>query len=329
VCEQEENVWNQDTPYFWRFALPGSGVPPEAEELAAGYYEKQDYPHAKAAFELLTELFDGYAEGHNYLGLIALEEGRLDEAVASFEKTIELGRKLFPKRISKKRFWSDDATRPYMRGLMNLALALNRADRFDEALALCDRLENECGDEVTASWHRATICLNLGRWSQAASSAGGIVGLDAEASFLQAFALHASGERQTAVAAFLHAALNHPRTARMLLALRTSREPRGYDEISDHNAGVNLIRALHAYLARPPRGFRRFFTALVADPRVAKLLDEVRDAAHRFRENRKGGDRSALERMNQMRSRAFAEAETHRLRDFFDGSLPAAMEARP
>jgi hypothetical protein len=61
---------------------------------------------------------------------------------------MEVGRKLFPARIGKKRYRSDHSTRPDMRGLRNLALTLNQTGRFDEALALCDRLENECGDHM-------------------------------------------------------------------------------------------------------------------------------------------------------------------------------------
>jgi hypothetical protein len=48
-----------------------------------------------------------------------------------------------------------------MRGLQNLALTLNEAGRFPEALTVCDRLVDECGDEVAATWHRAAVYLTL------------------------------------------------------------------------------------------------------------------------------------------------------------------------
>ena len=111
-------------------------------------------------FRLLVDCFDGYAEVFNYLGLIALAQRKLDEAIEHFRKIIELGRKRFPPRIGKNRYWSDHATRPYMRGLQNLTLTLNEAGRFPEAPAICDRLADECGDEVAATWHRAAIYLN-------------------------------------------------------------------------------------------------------------------------------------------------------------------------
>jgi hypothetical protein len=83
-----------------------------------------------------------------------------EHAASFYERTIELGRKPFPARISKKRYWSDLSRRPYMRGLRNLALALNESERFAEALAICDRLEDECGDGPAAASHRAVIFLN-------------------------------------------------------------------------------------------------------------------------------------------------------------------------
>ncbi len=169
--DQSESRWNVDNPFYWRFALQGRDVPPDTEEHAAGFYERGEYDRAEAIFRLLVDSFDGYAEGYNYLGLIAQEKRNLDEALAHFQKTVELGRKLFPTRISKKRYWNDHATRPYMRGLRNLASTLNEAGRFEEALALCDRLDDECGDDITATWHRAVIYLNTGKWQQAAAAA--------------------------------------------------------------------------------------------------------------------------------------------------------------
>lgn len=101
-----------------------------------------------------------------------------------------LGRQLFPVRISKKRYWSDHITRPYMRGLRNLALTLNQASRFHEALAICARLEQECGDEFTAASYRADIYLNTRKWQQAADCARRSGGdLDPSAGFTEAFAL--------------------------------------------------------------------------------------------------------------------------------------------
>lgn len=162
--DQKQNEWNTDNPFFWRFALRGREVPPDTEEHAAGFYERGEYGKAEAIFHLLVDCFDGYAEGYNYLGLIAREQRKLDEAIAHFQKTVEIGRTRCPARIGRKRYWSDHRTWPYIRGLRNLALTLNEAGRFDEARALSDRIESEGGDELTVAAHRAGIDLNTRNW---------------------------------------------------------------------------------------------------------------------------------------------------------------------
>lgn len=313
--DQEQNEWNADNPFYWRFALNGRSVPPDTEDHAAGFYERGEYDRAKAVFQLLVDCFDDYAEGHNYLGLIALEQRKLDEALVHFEKTSELGRKLFPARISKKRYWSDHITRPYMRGLRNRALTLNEAGRFGEALALCDRLEQECADEFTAASFRASIYLNTRKWQPAADCARRSGGdLDPSAGFTEAFALFEQGRREDVLATFLRAALHYPRSARMLVGVRT-KAPGFAEEARDHDAGTSLHRALHAYLRDQSPAARRFFGALVRDPRVAKLLDESIAVVRRWHEEHRAGDRSAFDRMTLMRSREFANAEGRRLRD--------------
>lgn len=308
--------WNADNPFYWRFALQGRDVPADTEEHAAGLYERGEYEPAAAVFRLLVDCFDGYAEGYNYLGLIALAQRKLDQAIEHFRKTIELGRKRFPPRISRKRYWSDHATRPYMRGLQNLALTLNEAGRFPEALATCDRLAGECGDEVSATWHRAAVYLNTRQWGRAADAAQR-TRLDPAGGFLAAFAYFELGQRDKALGEFLHAALNHPTAARMLAVERTrgKRTVTSRDEAEDHNMGVSLLRGLHAYLRGQSRVARRFFRDVVRDARVVRLLDESAAVVRRWHEQHRTGEREAFDRMQRMHSREFAEAEAGKLRD--------------
>lgn len=313
--EQKEDEWNQDNPFFWRFALQGRRVPPDTEEQAAGFYERGEYEKAGAIFQLLIDCFPGYAEGHNYLGLIAYEQRKLEEARGHFEKTIEVGRKLFPARIGKKRFWSDHSTRPYMRGLRNLTLTLNAAANFDEALALCDRLETECGDDFSAGYFRAVISLNTRKWEQSAEFAERYGGdLDPSCGFIEACALFELGRLEEVLPAFLHAALNFPRAARMLFGRRMT-AAKSNDEARDHNTGLTLQWNLHAYLKSQPRAAKKFFQVLVLDPRVAKLLDESIAVVRRRHDEHPTGNRSAFDRMQTMHSRMFAVAEASKLRD--------------
>lgn len=309
--------WNADNPFYWRFALQGRDVPPDTEEHAAGLYERGEYERATAVFRLLVDCFDAYAEGYNYLGLIALAQRKLDEAIEHFRKTIELGRTRFPARISKKRYWSDHATRPYMRGLRNLALTLNEAGRFPEALAICDQLVDECGDELTATWHRAAICLNTRQWELAAEAARQTIGLHPSGGFLMAFANLELGRHNDALEAFLHAALNHPRAARMLAGEKTrgKHTVTSADDAQDHNTGLSLLCGLHAYLRGQSRASKRFFRDVVRDARVMRLLDESVTVVRRRHEQHPTGEREAFDRMQRMHSLRFAQAEARKLQD--------------
>jgi tetratricopeptide (TPR) repeat protein len=140
--------------------LQGNKVPSEAEQQAAEHYNRGEYDRAEAVFKLLIECFKDYAEGYNYLGLIALAKENLQEAISNFGRTMKMGRKLFPPNLARRHYWSDLSTRPYMRGMKNMILALIRAGHYDNALSYCDRLEKECGDEITANSYRADIYLN-------------------------------------------------------------------------------------------------------------------------------------------------------------------------
>ncbi|MCP3962303.1 MAG: hypothetical protein GY719_31050 [bacterium] len=312
LCEQEASEWNADNPFYWRFALRGSEVPPEIEEQAADLYHQGEYQRAAAVFGLLIECFDRYAEGYNYLGLIALEQELLEEAIGHFEKTVEVGRRLFPKRIAKSRYWSDHSTRPYMRGLQNLALTLNQTGSYEEALAICDRLERECDDDINAASTRASVFLNTGRWQEAAEAALHLHRIGPAESLVAAMAFFELGETHRAVELFVHGALNHPRTARMLAGERMGR-PKASEEIRDHNTGVALKRALDHYLNSSSATSRGFFQHLVRHPQVVALLEEIEALVQRWHHQRSTPKREAFERMTVMHSLEFARAEAERI----------------
>ncbi len=262
----------------------------------------------------MIDCYGEYAEGYNYLGLIAYQQHKLDQAVSHFEKTMELGRKLFSARMPKKWYWRDHHTRPYMRGLRNLVMTLNEATRFDEALKLCDRLVDECGDDFIAARYRADIFLNTGKWqsaAQAAHGAGG--GMSAPEGFVEAFALFELGQTGDVLATFLAAALRYPRAARMLVGLRTP-EPKSSEEARDHNTGVGMLRGLHAYLKTRSRRSRMFFSSVVRDARVVQLLDESVAIVRRWHDDR-SSDRAAFDRMKLIHSREFARSEANKLVD--------------
>ena len=310
--KQERNQWNVDNPFYWRFALQGAGVPPDIEEQVAGFYERSEYDRAAVLFRFLTDCFDDYAEGHNYLGLISLRREKLEEAIGHFQKAMELGRKHFPKRMARSRYWSELSTRPYMRAMRNLTFALNRAGRYEEALQYCERLEQECGDVLSPASYRTWIYLNTGRWLEAGSSALKLQHLDASESLVAAFALYELSRMEDAASSFLHGALNFPRAAKILVGIRT-KSPKNRDEALDHNAGVDIRRNLESYMLGRGRRSNRFFKRFLEQPRVSELLAEIEEVRKRWHDQHRTGEREAFDRMHQMQTPEFARRETEKL----------------
>jgi tetratricopeptide (TPR) repeat protein len=300
--------------FYWRFAMYGNEVPQDVEDLASDAYEKGEWDRAEAIFGLLAESFDHYAEGYNFLGCIAHERGNTDQATALFRKAAATGRNLFPKRIARYRYWSDLKTRPYMRALMNLAMSLNEARHYDEALAVCDHLEKECQDELTADSHRAEILLNMGRWTEAAATAHRLSRLDASRDFIAAFAFAESGQWQESLASFLHAALNDPFAAR-LLAGAACRKPGNSTEADDYNTGVRLLRSLAAYLGeRRSRKTRQFFHRVIHHPRIRQLLAEV-ELRRKRRAEVHPPSREDFDRLTVMQESEFAKEQAQGMTD--------------
>lgn len=312
ACEERQADDGEDDPFFWRYALRGREVPEGVEEIAAELYERGRLDDAEPIFRLLTEAFEGYAEGHNYLGLIALARGDLGAAAAEFRRTIELGRRGFPRRLAKKGYQDELSTRPYLRGLRNLSLTLARAGEHEEALALCDRLERECGDDLTADARRATISLNVGRWQEALTAADRLHRLYPEQNLFAALAAFELGRKDEARWRFLHGALNQPRTARMLLGLRTTApDPRRRDEVEDHNAGVDGLQDLRPFLGRRAGGWKRFFRAMLREPEVGALLAEKEAVVRRWSgpHEPQAEWRAAFDRLQLMNSPGFAREQ--------------------
>lgn len=303
-----ETPATQDTAqeFFWSLASDHE-IPPEIEEHAAEYYERRDYDRARAAFTLLTESFEDYAEGHNYLGLIALDQCRLDDAILHFQKTMELGRKLFPSRIARKSWWLDLRTRPYMRGLRNLALATLQAGRSDEVLVLCDRLEKECFDEATAAAYRANGMLNKGLWAEARQQALLVRNTSPQLSLVASLAAYELESLDDARSDFVHAMLNAPRTVASVLGVPYLGVPQGL-EIDEHEGGIAARRSLVTYLASWSPAARAFFRKLWDHEQLRRLRAELVEVTERWRTLRSGTDRRDYDRAMQLRSPEFAHS---------------------
>jgi len=298
---REDDRFRGADEFHWRFEAPADGVSVDAEEHAVGLYERGQYAEAERAFRLFVACFPSYAEGHNYLGLIALAQHRTEDAVTEFRVTAEKGRRLFPKRIPKDSWWGDHATRPYMRGLRNLALTLNRLGRYDEALELCDTLEKECHDDLTADAYRASVYLNTGRYVEAAERALRLVAIWPDDLFVAGFALAECGD-PGAAAVLVRAVLHHPRAAQAVVGGRVPKAT-SRDEWLDDEAGRALRENLAGWFGAKRRPGLTLLRAVLEAESTRLALAELRQAEDAWRSNTPG----ALSRIQQLREAAHAE----------------------
>lgn len=89
------------------------------------------------------------------------------------------------------------------------------------------------------------------------------------------------GHRDEARSWFLRGAFNRPRTARILLGLRTGHPEIG-SEARDHNGGISELRNLADFLDRWPPASKDFFRGLWKGAPVQRVVAEVEDLIRRL-----------------------------------------------
>jgi tetratricopeptide (TPR) repeat protein len=315
LCDTEPDEFNRDNEFYWRWRLRGKEVPADTEEEISELYNQGDLDRAEAIVRLLADSFEIDAENHNYLGLIALDRGKLEEAERHFTKMMDLSRKRLPRRLTPRLFKTNDRGKPYRRGLSNLLITLNRLGRYDEALRLADQIEYVCGDRAGAECHRADIHLNRGAWEEAVSAARYVRKLWPEMSFVAAMGSFELGRMEESVADFLHGACNLP-GAVPLMTGRRAKAPKTRDEFRDRQAVASFSQDLAGHMARNGTQARRFFGKLTANPRFGELMGEIEELRRRCDEERGTSTRIAWDLLRHMESPKFAAesaAEIHRL----------------
>jgi tetratricopeptide (TPR) repeat protein len=305
LCDAKPDEYNRDNEFYWRFRLRGREVPPDTEEEVSALYDRGDLDRTEAVVRLLIDTFEDDAENHNYLGLIALDRGDLDEAVRHFTVMMELARKRLPRRLTPRLFANNHRGKPYRRGLSNLILTLNRLGRFDQALAHADQLDKVCGD-YAGEYYRALIHLNRGAWEDAAIAARHVRNLWQETSFVAALASFEMGKSEEAVADFLHGACNHPAAAH-LVAGRRAKKPTTHEEARDWDVGTTLLKNAGTYFAKRGTRARRFLGSLITSPPIASLLGDIEETRRQRDQERQGSTRVAWNLLRRMESVKFAQ----------------------
>jgi hypothetical protein len=157
---------------------------------------------------------------------------------------------------------------------------------------------------VHAAGHRSAACLSLGDWQGALRAALHIHCEAPHESLTAALAAYELGRLDDARTWFVHAMMNVPRNAARMVGRRLT-DPRGYDEVKDHNGGVALHGSIRGFSARRSRSSARFFASLWSE--FTGLRDELAAARVRLAKDRTGADRSAFDRIAEMCSLDFAE----------------------
>ena len=210
-------------------------------------------------------------------------------------------------------YWSDHKTRPYIRGLRNLALALTRHGSFKEALLVCDKLEDECGDPFTARCHRAAIFLNTGNWSKSEENAHSVLDMSPMEGVIVACSQFEQGHLVDARKHFLFAAFNNPLGTEMVMSGRANK-PKDFLEAEDYNSGVGLRLTIRPYLTQRSAKAKAFFDSLLANPEVAKLRAEVLYcASNHSKIKAPGKHNSNFKRWHELRHMSFATSMANKI----------------
>lgn len=308
LCDEQASEWNVDNPFFWRFRTRSGEAPPRVMEKLDGLYANGELAKVEALARFFIECFDHYADGHHYLGLVALQRDQPQRAVGHFEDTMAVGRTLFPKRLAKKHYWHDISTRPYVRGMRSLAVALLRSGQLERSLEVCHQLESQCGEDEVAASCRSRVFLASQSWEASLAQAVPLVEFWPVHSFIAAFAGFELGRARQADASFLHGLLNLPHAGHQLVGAPCP-DPENLHEAQDHDEGVELVRDLEAYLAGDCQAARRHFGRLLQYERTKHLLEEKRQLTLRWDSRSDERDRDVYERMTRMATVEFAHLE--------------------
>jgi tetratricopeptide (TPR) repeat protein len=283
-----DSKFTRDTPSLWRQAAKSRNVPLRGWEDLDNLWDGTKYAEVKALGGLLSGAFPMFADARNYLGLAAMERGEFAAALAHFRDAEDVGRKQFPRRIAKSRYWSDHATRPFLRAIMHQVSAHNRLGEYDTALALCDRLTRDYGQDISADDLRVPVLLNAGSWAEAARVADSLVGLYPVNHFPLALAYWELGERTKAHEHFVCGAVQLPATGALLVG---GSVPKGIaNDPRDYNTGVSLLRHMWAYRQRHKKSLQAF-RPLWLHPAVKAAIHEA-DEAEQKRCAERGADRT-------------------------------------
>jgi tetratricopeptide (TPR) repeat protein len=312
---QTESDFNKDNPFHWRSSSFLQMADLDILERLNNHFQYNEFEETRILAKMIVEMWPKDPTGYRFLGHVAVEHEEYKKGVEYYAKSMKIARNLFPKRISKKRYWSDDMTRPYIRVLTNSIDARNLMGDYETALKECDVLENDCDQDLYAASCRVPIYLNSGKWELAAKYAWYVHDLYPEGNLLYALAKWELGEKSEALVYLIRGALLLPRTVRILCGINFRTDPETGEEIRGHNQGVSLLRECKVYLGNKKNKGRRFFKMIIRDMKMIQLQSEMRMANSKWDQQRVSGadSREWFEKIEEMKLLEYAKSKAQEL----------------
>jgi len=115
------------------------------------------------------------------------------------------------------------------------------------------------------------------------------------------------GRHQEALEVFLHASLNNPHAAAILLD-RKKPKPINHTEVEDHNNGIDICRLLPRFFQMQSKQSRKFFKKLSENKTLKELLDTAHECTRKHSANKDTrAHRENFDRLQELKSPAFAQ----------------------
>ncbi len=204
LCMKDEPA--DAVPYFERALRIDPGFVPARKNLAIAEFELGRFETAGAHLQALIDVPEARAQASLFLGMIASESGRHDEAILHFESAGELtgsqprgliafsrslaaiGKADVSQEILAALRTREDLTAPDLVDAAEVATALGR---YDEALADLDRAASKDADLPGLSRLRVECLAKAGRHEEALALAGRAATKSPDGSLLSLVAGHA------------------------------------------------------------------------------------------------------------------------------------------
>lgn len=148
----------------WEFIYPKEIDNGETYDLFCNACDLLDYDdyHAEILFKDLIRKYPYYIDAYNHLSICFRNQNKLFESFLTAEKSYQIGKELFPKKINVKKIklqWSTFENRPFLRACQILGLEHQNRKEYDKAIENYDEILNLNEDDNQGVRYLKLECL--------------------------------------------------------------------------------------------------------------------------------------------------------------------------